>query len=90
MKVASGSIWMGSTGLVYKKKDGDELFDHYRHMLESLGKDFSPSPLNSSPIEGEEFWRKTLLVEKGLLGQTYSIMLSYQTTFGRYHTEIVF
>ncbi len=50
------------------KKDGDDLFDHYRHMLESLGKDFSPSPLNSSPVAGEELWRKTLSVEKGLLG----------------------
>ena len=50
------------------KKDGDDLFDHYRHMLESLGKGFSPSPLNSSPVKGEELWRKTLSVEKGLLG----------------------
>ena len=54
------------------KKDGDDLFDHYRHMLESLGKDFSPSPLNSSPIEGEEFWRKALSAEKGLLGLIFN------------------
>ena len=54
------------------KKDGDDLFDHYRHMLESLGKDFSPSPLNSSPVEGEELWRKTLPVEKGLLGLIFN------------------
>jgi type I restriction enzyme M protein len=54
------------------KKDGDDLFDHYRHMLESLGRDFSPSPLNSSPIEGEELWRKTLPVEKGLLGLIFN------------------
>jgi hypothetical protein len=39
------------------KKDGDDLFDHCRHMLESLGKGFSPSPLNSSPIEGDELRR---------------------------------
>lgn len=32
------------------KKDGDDLFDHYRHMLESLGKDFSPSSLISDPL----------------------------------------
>jgi type I restriction enzyme M protein len=54
------------------KKDGDDLFDHYRHMLESLGKDFSPSPLNSSPVEGEELWRKTLSLEKGLLGLIFN------------------
>jgi type I restriction enzyme M protein len=54
------------------KKDGDDLFDHYHHMLESLGKSFSPSPLNSSPIEGEEFWRKALSVEKGLLGLIFN------------------
>jgi type I restriction enzyme M protein len=54
------------------KKDGDDLFDHYRHMLESLGKDFSPSPLNSSPVEGEELWRRTLSVEKGLLGLIFN------------------
>jgi type I restriction enzyme M protein len=54
------------------KKDGDDLFDHYRHMLESLGKNFSPSPLNSSPIEGEELWRKASSVEKGLLGLIFN------------------
>jgi hypothetical protein len=41
-------------------------------MLESLGKSLSPSPLNSSPIEGEELWRKTLPVEKGLLGLIFN------------------
>jgi type I restriction enzyme M protein len=60
------------------KKDGDDLFDHYRHMLESLGKVFSPSPLISSPVEGEELWRKTLPVEKGLLGL---ILNKYQNKF---------
>ena len=54
------------------KKDGDDLFDHYRHMLESLGKSFSPSPLNSSPVEGEELRRTTLSVEKGLLGLIFN------------------
>jgi hypothetical protein len=41
-------------------------------MLESLGKDFSPSPLNSSPVEGEELWRKALPVAKGLLGLIFN------------------
>ncbi len=36
------------------KKDGDDLFDHYRHMLESLGKDFSPSPPDRI-IRGQSF-----------------------------------
>ena len=43
----------------------DDLFDHYRHMLESLGKGFSPSPLDSSPIEGEELL--PLLISQNLV-----------------------
>ena len=69
------SLWHLMDGLHWTtllKKDGDDLFDHYRHMLESLGKDFSPSPLNSSPVEGEELWRKVLSLEKGLLGLIFN------------------
>jgi hypothetical protein len=52
--------------------DFDINIHNCRHMLERLGQDFSPSPLNSSPVEGEELWRKTLSLEKGLLGLIFN------------------
>lgn len=45
---------------------------YFHRMLESLIKDFSPSPLNSSPGAGEELWRKAILVEEGLLGLIFN------------------
>jgi len=46
------------------KKDGDELFDHYRHMLESLGKSGKPAPSpQSSPTRGEEVKRALAVIQ---------------------------
>jgi hypothetical protein len=68
------------------KKDGDDLFDHYRHMLESLGHEkgllgliFNKSRTSSRTLQSSD---SLFAIEHAILFPQFQ----YHTPLGRYHT----